>query len=413
MCFTSKLKITKKFALCLFLLSFYFVQLGQPKTIHTEKLHDLHGLFGNQDAIIVADPQGRIIFSKNEDAQLIPASTLKILTSLVALHYLGPDYRYVTEFYRDEDSNLKVKGYGDPLFISEVLAKLANELAIRLKREFKEFNGLVLDDSYFKSPIIAPGIIFSYEPYDAPNGALCVNFNTVKFRRNLYGNYVSAEPQTPLLPFVLERIGESKLNHGRIILSSREHETSLYAGHLLLHFLKKEGIKTNSSISIGKVQQDTDKLIFRYASEFSLVQVISELLEYSNNFMANQLLITVGAKTYGSPGTLEKGVEATLAYIKSVLEIGNIHIVEGSGISRKNRISAENLYKILKAFEPYHYLMRKTDRTFYKTGSLYGVDTLAGYIENRNGGLYCFVVLTNTPGKSTKPIMDILLRSLF
>ncbi|MBW2597731.1 MAG: D-alanyl-D-alanine carboxypeptidase, partial [Deltaproteobacteria bacterium] len=99
-------------------------------------------------------------------------------------------------------------------------------------------------------------------------------------------------------------------------------------------------------------------------------------------------------------------------YAKNNLKIDNVTIVEGSGISRSNRISAKNLYKILNVFEPYHFLMRRRDNAFYKTGTLKGINTMAGYIENAKGELYCFVVLLNTPGKTTKPIIDILLHDL-
>ena len=71
----------------------------QPENLYAGKLNSLHNLIGNQDAILVADPQGKVIFSKNAGIQLIPASTLKILTALVALHYMGPDFRFATEFY--------------------------------------------------------------------------------------------------------------------------------------------------------------------------------------------------------------------------------------------------------------------------------------------------------------------------
>lgn len=381
--------------------------------LYAEKLDDLHHLIGNQDAIVVADPRGRIIFAKNMYSQLIPASTLKILTSLVALHYLGPEHRFVTEFYRDQDSNLKVKGYGDPLLISDVLPLLVNDLAANTSTGFSKINDVVLDDSYFQSPIFIPGINSSYEPYDAPNGALCVNFNTVNFKSNSYGNYISAEPQTPLLPFVINRIRKSKMDQGRIILSHKNNEMTRYAGHLLIHFLNKKEIKPKGKIRIDRVQKNIDQLIFKYVSRFSLEQIISKLLEHSNNFVANQLLIAVGAKTYGPPGTLEKGVRTAADYIKHFLKMDGVHLVEGSGISRKNRISAINLYKILKVFEPYHYLMKKKDKSFYKTGTLYGVNTLAGYIETNKKELYGFVVLINTPGKSSGPIMDILLRNLY
>jgi D-alanyl-D-alanine carboxypeptidase/D-alanyl-D-alanine-endopeptidase (penicillin-binding protein 4) len=410
--FISKTGFFFKSTILLLTIFFCFSQSASGKNLYGQKLNVLKNLLGNQDAVLVADPQGRVVFSKNADIQLVPASVLKIFTALVAFHYLGPEYRFATEFYKDQDSNLKVKGYGDPLLISETLVEIANNVIIKFNTKLKNINNLVLDDSYFKAPVLIPGVTSSYEPYDAPNGALCVNFNTINFRRDQNGSYVSAETQTPLLPFVLSRITVSTMDLGRIILSPKKNEITLYAGHLLLYFLKKEGIKSNGIIKIGRVQKEFDKLIYRYLSRFSLKQVVSKLLEYSNNFIANQLLIAAGAKVYGHPGTLDKGIRAALTYAKNNLKIENVTFVEGSGISRRNRISAKSLYKILKVFEPYHSLMRRVDKAFFKTGTLKGVNTRIGYVENAKEELYCFVVLLNTPGKSTKPIMNILSRNL-
>jgi D-alanyl-D-alanine carboxypeptidase/D-alanyl-D-alanine-endopeptidase (penicillin-binding protein 4) len=395
----------------LFLIFFCFFQSIWTKNLYAKPLDELNNFVGDHDAILVVNPQGRIVFSKNANRQLVPASILKILTALVAFHYLGPEYRFSTEFYQDKGSNLKIKGYGDPLLISEILMEIVSKLVLTLDTKSKFINDLVLDDSYFNDPVLIPGVTSSYEPYDAPNGALCVNFNTVNFRRDKNGAHVTAETQTPLLPFVFSRITASAMDRGRIILSRQKNEMTLYAGHLFLYFLKKQGIESNGRIRMGRVKK-CDNLIFRYLSRLSLIQVVSTLLEYSNNFIANQLLIAAGAKRYGPPGTLEKGIRAALTYAKNNLKIHNVTIVEGSGISRRNRISAKSLYKILKVFEPYHFLMRRRDNAFYKTGTLKGIHTMAGYIESIKGELYCFVVLLNTPGKSTKPIMDILLHDL-
>ena len=87
------------------------------------------------------------MYAKNENSGRIPASILKVFTALVALHYLGPDYRYHTEFYIDNDSNLIIKGYGDPLLVSEVVAEISHRLALKLKTAGK-INDLVLDNSY-------------------------------------------------------------------------------------------------------------------------------------------------------------------------------------------------------------------------------------------------------------------------
>jgi D-alanyl-D-alanine carboxypeptidase/D-alanyl-D-alanine-endopeptidase (penicillin-binding protein 4) len=403
------LKLGFQFISCLLLFLLPFVK---TTNLYCGKLDDLGHLIENRDAVLVADPNGHIVFSKNVDTELIPASALKIFTALVAIHYLGPDYKFFTEFFMDRHSNLKIKGYGDPLLISETVVKMIHHLSMRLCAKYSVINDLILDDSYFGVQTVIPGVNVSYEPYDAPNGALCVNFNTVNFKRNKNGVYVSAESQTPLLPFILPRVKNSQMDHGRILLSSQRNEITHYAGHLFLYFLKKEGVRFKGGIRLGKIQKEADKLIYRYVSSFSLIQTLSKLFEYSNNFIANQLLITAGAKAYGPPGNLENGVRAALIYAKNILEIDHVQIEEGSGISRKNRISARDFYKILNAFIPHYFLMQQTDKMYYKTGTLKGIHTRAGYIKKKNGELYPFVLMINTPGKSPKPMMDIILREL-
>jgi serine-type D-Ala-D-Ala carboxypeptidase/endopeptidase (penicillin-binding protein 4) len=404
------LKLAFQFIFCLLLFLLPFVN---TTNLYCEKLDDLGYLIGNRDAVLIADPNGHIVYSKNVDTLLIPASTLKIFTALVAIHYLGPDYKFVTEFYVDRYSNLKIKGYGDPLLISEAVVKMIHLLSMRLSAEHSIINDLILDDSYFGVQTVIPGVNVSYEPYDAPNGALCVNFNTVNFKRNKNGVYVSAESQTPLLPFILPRIKDSQIDHGRIVLSGQRNEVTRYAGNLFLYFLKKEGVRLKGGIRLGKIQKEVDKLIYRYVSSFSLIQILSKLFEYSNNFIANQLFITAGSKAYGPPGDLDKGVRAALLYAKNIIGIDYVQIEEGSGISRNNRISARDFYKILIAFIPHYFLLQQTDKMFYKTGTLEGIHTRAGYIKKKNGELYPFVLMINTPGKSPKLMMDIIQRELY
>ena len=364
-------------------------------------------LIGKKDAIMVTGPNGQVLISKNDDRPLIPASTLKIFTSLVALHYLGPEYRFGTEFYLDRDHNLTIKGYGDPLLISEVISDIALTLSTRTSR----INDIVLDDSYFAQPLAIPGVSSSSEPYDAPNGALCVNFNTVSFKK-VNGIYVSAEPQTPLLPIVFKRVRASKQAQGRIVLSHNENEISRYCGHLFAYFLKKNGVTVSGRIRIGNVRPDTDILLHRHLSSFKLVDIITRLLEFSNNYITNQILIASGISAYGAPGTLNKGVQAAHAYASDVLKLKNFYLIEGSGISRANRITARDLSRVLDAFTPHHSLMRHKGRQYYKSGTLHGISTRAGYIENPDGSLNRFVVLMNSKGKSAERIVRRLVQSL-
>ena len=381
-----------------------------PPPVQAQELDELTDWIGANDSILVTDASGQIVLAKNANENRIPASILKIYTSLVALHYLGDDYRFPTEFYLDRHANLKIKGYGDPMLISEVIAKISQVLTVLLTNS-QPLNDLVLDDTYFQQPLTIPGITSSTQPYDAPNGALCVNFNTVNFKRTSKG-YVSAEPQTPLLPFVTQKIRSSGQDHGRIVFSHNRNEITLYAGKLFRYFLEKQGVRFNGNVKLGRINAKTDQLIFRYESSSSLVETVAKLLEHSNNFTTNQLLIATGAKIIGPPGTLAKGVAIASDYAEEMLDIQNLRIVEGSGISRENRVSAVQMDRVLQEFLPYHYLMRHQGREFYKTGTLYGVSTRAGYIKRTDARFYRYVIMFNSPSKSTDPLILRLLRIL-
>jgi serine-type D-Ala-D-Ala carboxypeptidase/endopeptidase (penicillin-binding protein 4) len=355
---------------------------------------------GRRDAVMVAAPGGDILAAVHPDRALVPASILKLVTTLAALKELGPGFRFRTDFFIDSQNNLKIKGFGDPLLISERLQVIAAVLAGRRP----SIRDLILDDSYFSQPVRIPGRGASPEPYDAPNGALCVNFNTVSFnRRN--GSWVSGEPQTPLLPSVIARIAESGLSKGRITLAANSAEALQYSGELFSYFLRQAGVTVQGEIRRGRVDPERDQLIWSYQSQDTLRGVVTNLLEFSNNFIANQILLVLGAEELGPPATMGKGLDVVRTYFHKTLEIADGRIVEGSGISRDNRVTARAMLKVLQAYEPHHALLRHEGRQFYKTGHLKGIRTRAGFLTCAQGGLYHFVIMVNTPGKSTDEIM--------
>ncbi len=356
---------------------------------------------GPRDALLVTASDGRVMIAHNPDRELVPASTLKVLTALAARHYLGAEFRFRTDFHLDPQGRLIIRGFGDPLLVSEVLADIARTLRRRLK---SPVTAILLDDRYFSQPLAVPGVSSSTNPYDAPLGALRVNFNTVNFKTR-QGRIVSAEPQTPLLPMVMKRIQASGLTRGRIVLSHRGNEGVRYAGELFRHFLLEAGIRVEGPVSLVSRTDPSAPLIYRHVSPFSLDELVARLMEFSNNFIANQLLIAVGAQVYGAPGNLDKGARALNAYAAEVLGITTARFVEGSGISRDNRISAQALMRALVRFEPHRRLMTHKAGAYYKTGTLKGIRTRAGYIENNDGRPYRFVLLLNTPGKRPEPIL--------
>jgi len=364
-------------------------------------------LAGPQDAILVAAPDGRPLAAIHADRPLVPASILKLLTTLAALEKLGPDYRFKTDFYLDPRGNLKIKGYGDPLLISETLKVIAGQLAPLVP----VVHDLVMDDSFFAQPIRISGRGNSTQPYDAPNGALCVNFNTVAFK-SVNGQWVSDEPQTPLLASVIPKIAASGITRGRITLAADRFEALKYAGELLRFFLKQAGVQVTGGVINSRIDPTADALVWSYRSDATLDLVVSKLLEFSNNFIANQILLVMGAEILKPPATVDKGLQVLRGYYRDGLGIKTGRIVEASGISRKNRITARAMLRILEHYEPYHGLMRRQGRQYYKTGHLKGVRTRAGFLSGNHGGLYRFVVMCNTPGKSTDAIMSAIEKHL-
>ncbi|MFA7011964.1 MAG: D-alanyl-D-alanine carboxypeptidase [Desulfobacterales bacterium] len=363
---------------------------------------DLAGRIGAKDAVCIQAPDGRMIFSKNADIPLVPASILKILTSLAAIDALGPEFQFTTEFYLDAESNLWIKGYGDPLLVSETVGNIVGSLSGCIR----SYQNLFLDDSHFESAVVIPGVGNSLEPYDAPNGALCVNFNTINFKRTPAGVYVSAEPQTPLLTWALPRIRKSGLREGRIPLPTRSHDAARYAGQLFAFFLGRNGVSASGMVEPKSPVPDDARLVYTYQSPLSLTDLTAQLMEFSNNFIANQLILAAGAEAFGPPASLEKGVRLLKGYAQEKLDIRNLQVSEGSGLSRNNRISARQMLKILSAFSPNYHLMRQKNGMYFKTGTLKDVQTRAGYVPDEAGRLYLFVAMVNTPSKSVDPILE-------
>lgn len=395
------------FAFLVLMPDFGLASKASDQSLASRLHHKIAPLIGPNDSVIIKAPNGVILLDINGNKALVPASILKILTCMAALDTFGSDYRFKTDFYMDGHQNLIIKGYGDPLLISERLQTISAHLSSLMN----SVQNIVLDDSYFAQPVRIPGRGSSSEPYDAPNGALCVNFNTVAFKRS-DGRWISAEPQTPLLVSVIPRIETSGLSSGRITLTADSAEAVTYTGELFKFFLEKNGIKVLGGIEQGQADFQKHRLIWRYQSEDNLGQIISQLLEFSNNFIANQILLTMGAQSEGAPATMEKGLSTLKKYYRQKINTQSGRLKEASGLSRQNRITGRDMIKIMDRFLPHRKLMRKNGRRYYKTGHLKGIRTNAGYITSKDGSVYRFVVMLNTPGKTTHRIIQIMEKNL-
>ena len=118
-------------------------------------------------------------------------------------------------------------------------------------------------------------------------------------------------------------------------------------------------------------------------------------------------------KRFGSPASLKKGRLAVEEYLTKELGISSdqFHIAEGSGISRKNLLTPDAVLLLLKFFIPYQQLLPREKQIPYKTGTLKGVYSMAGYLTTREP-LY-FVILLNQQKNHREKIRDILIKTDF
>ena len=130
---------------------------------------------------------------------------------------------------------------------------------------------------------------------------------------------------------------------------------------------------------------------------------------YSNNFIANQLFLAVGAARYGYPATWDKGRRAMAAYLgeKHGLTAEKIRVVEGAGLSRQNRVSPDAMLVLLNAFKPYAGHLPLENGRLVKSGTLQGVYSYAGYFRE-NDRLDSFVLLLNQQDNTRDSLLQAL-----
>lgn len=353
-------------------------------------------------SLLVQDAQGHVILSHEANVPRMPASTIKVATAAAALKILGPDYHFPTDFYWTPDGTLTVKGYGDPTLISEELSRVAQDLR---RAGVTKVTKIRLDASYFDPniDIDVNGHDGRRNPFDADVGALIVNFNTAAVRvgGTRKGKLVeSADPLTPLTPIVVERAQKLPRGTHHIDVARNPQELLRYTGEMIAAFLQEARIPTSGDIVAGPAPAGA-KPIYRHYSSTSLTGILIGMLEFSNNFTANQLFLATGAAQLGAPATVAKSVQVASDFLRQNVGWKSFTIAEGSGLSRQTKVTAVDMMKLIRYFKPNENLLPVKDRVFRaKTGTLADASCLAGYFMMPGGGEMSFVIMVNDPKTS-------------
>ena len=370
------------FLLCCFLFSF-------SKVSYSKQLFSTHQ-FGKNSAVLVVDPKGETLYSWNSDKPLIPASTIKIITAIAAMDIFGGDFRFKTNALF-KNNTLYIKGFGDPYLTSEELDIFAHNVHQKIRTRFLTIDRIVVDGTHF--PLLSvPGRSATSQPYDAPLSAVSANFNTINIKK--VGSVItSAEPQTPITP--LAKTLSAKLTDGthRINLVKTENSEQYFA-ELFAEKLKSSGFERQVELKTGFTPFDAE-LIYQHVNSKTMAEMVHAMLFYSNNFIANQLFLQMREQNQAV------SFDASSAFVSKMLAedlqgSAQTSLVEGSGLSRENRMTANQLLRLLKRFQPDKTLMKSylDGKAFAKSGTLDGVQNLAGYVTKHNQDYY-FVFLFN------------------
>ncbi|MGH8634018.1 MAG: D-alanyl-D-alanine carboxypeptidase/D-alanyl-D-alanine endopeptidase [Burkholderiales bacterium] len=417
----------------------------------------------------------RPLLAAGAERALNPASAIKLVTTYAALELLGPAFQWVTEAYAAGAlsdgvlaGDLVLKGRGDPKLTLENFWLLLRSLRSRGLREIR--GDLVLDRTYFAANDHDPARFDEQptRPYNTGPDALLVNFKAVRltFVPDSETRLVRilTEPALPQVQIVnrltlvdgpcgdwvnrlkVDAQGGSAATRltfsGRYAASCGERERSYsvlphahYVLGLFRELWRELGGTFTGTVRDGAVGADAH-LIAAVASP-ALSEVVRDMNKFSNNVMARQLFLTLGAEGAGEPATPEKADRVIRVWLAGKgLTFPELIMENGSGLSRIERISARHLGLLLltsfnSAVMPeliaslplaaVDGTMKKrladadvAGQAHIKTGSLTGVRSIAGFMLDAQGRRLVVVSMVNHPNAgNAQAAQDALLTWIF
>jgi D-alanyl-D-alanine carboxypeptidase/D-alanyl-D-alanine-endopeptidase (penicillin-binding protein 4) len=420
-----------------------------------EALARAHIPLGSVGVVVQEERASSPLLSVNANVAMNPASTMKLLTTLSALETLGPAYRWKTEAYLDGklehgvlQGNLVFKGYGDPKFTVEQFWLWLHELRQRGLREIR--GDIVLDHSFF-APMNHDSAEFDNDPtraYNVGPSALLLNFNALHLHLIPDGKNAIALLEPDLANYTVSN---------RIVTSAKLpcHGADAYSARLDGHTIVLEGAipegcgEADDYFSLlshddyffavfgalwqglggtlqGKVREGSapvGQAAFATHVSPELSEVVRDINKFSNNIMARQLFLTMGAVD-GQPADIAHSIAFVQQWLlKQELQFPELVMENGAGLSRKARISARHLADVLQratrglysaelqASLPILGLDGTVKKRFkdgvlaghahLKTGTLEGVKSIAGYVHAQSGKQWIVVLIINHPNAAS------------
>ncbi len=395
------------------------------------------------------------LVAHNAAQPMNPASVMKLVTTYAALDLLGPAWTWKTTAWTDTaavngvlNGNLYIRGSGDPRFSIEHLWALLRQLRVR---GIQHIGGdVMLDRTVFNVPAIDPGAFDDkpMRPYNVGPDGLLINFRALRFTLLPDNGRPRVLMETPSDGLRLDnqlRAGEGGCGSNwkdfisvRLIpenTGNRLEFTGTYsplcgekplnlsplpadaqASGLIRSLWKELGGTLAGQVRGGSIPAGS-KLLAQHESP-PLADAVRDINKFSNNVMARQVFLTLGNDS--APATAERSRQRIGDWLNARgLRFAELEIENGSGLSRRERISADSINRLLLDVWKNPVMpefisslpivgidgtMKKrlngsdaSGRAHIKTGTLDGVKTAAGYALDAQGRRYAVTFFINHP----------------
>lgn len=396
------------------------------------------------------------IYSRNEDLFLTPAAINKLFTSAAAYSRLGPKFTFETYLYYSGsidqgvlNGDLIVVGSGDPFFCSDRFPHTDStfyRLTSNLRRlGIKRVNGhIYVDTSLFEDEMMHPSWQWSDIGNSYGSGACGMNFNEnsldVHFRSGRrVGDATSIThtyPQVPISNYVITGPRDTTFNvnffgspyennrivRGIIPLGTQDthFRASLphpaeYMGHAFTQYLRTNGIYVVGEPSVHFTMPKQYRKVC-IDSSFNLFTITALTTQTTSNIAAESLFKVMGCLRDGH-GTYQSGRKFMYDYFRELnLDTRDVIMVDGSGLSRQNHVTAYFVTQFLDAVarQPYFWDFASALGISHnvpeyavipdipegcslrvKSGIMPGVRNFVGYFTNDEDETFSFAILCN------------------
>lgn len=415
---------------------------------------------------VISLRSGKTLYSLNSDHLFTPASNNKLYTASAALHYLSPQFKFETSVwidstYRDSASvpRLVLVGGGDPdLFLSELIV-----IAQKISDNIHSIDTLIIDNTLFDDVRFGLGWMWDEgsDWYFAHINAMTFNDNCVdiSITPGAVGEKprVSINPDTKYVEIINEAVtvedtidfkdlkierrwwensnvidisGELMKNADEEIYYSNVENPALFTGTVLVDNLNQHNTIIRTAVVVGRKSSPMIPIYTYYSKPISIS--LTNFLEISDNLSSELYVKMIGHIVTGQQGSWDNGMLAIKTFLNDevVIDTTKMSMVDGSGVSRYNLTSPDQLSKLLKyiyidfiynsefiaalpsigeegTLKDRMQLIEDKNSIRAKTGSLSGVSCLSGYAFTKSGEPLAFSIMMNGYIGDVKPYQDL------